>query len=92
MKMGGYFMGVKCNFPLFLFLFFKKEICCLGWPATQHISFFSFLVFVFFKIKYMIRAFWEKNVKVVELLQFESLGGGLSVTFEILEVKVKMSR
>jgi hypothetical protein len=37
------------------------------------------------------RAFWEKNVKVVELPQFESLRG-LSVTFETLEVKVKMGR
>jgi hypothetical protein len=37
-------------------------------------------------------AFWKKkNVKVVELPQFESLGGGgLSVTFETLEVKVQM--
>jgi hypothetical protein len=36
-------------------------------------------------------AFWEKNVKVVKLPQFESLGeGGLSVTFETLEIKVKM--
>jgi hypothetical protein len=34
-------------------------------------------------------AFWEKNVKVVELPQFEILRG-LSVTFENLEVNVKM--
>jgi hypothetical protein len=35
-------------------------------------------------------AFWKKKkVKVVELPQFESLGG-LSVTFETLKVKVKI--
>jgi hypothetical protein len=34
-------------------------------------------------------AFWEKNVKVVKLQQFESMGG-LSVTFETLEIKVQM--
>ena len=34
-------------------------------------------------------AFWEKKVKMVELQQFESLGGS-SVTFETLEVKMQM--
>jgi hypothetical protein len=34
-------------------------------------------------------AFWEKNVRMVELQQFKSLGG-LSVTFETIEVKVHM--
>jgi hypothetical protein len=34
-------------------------------------------------------AFWEKKIKMVELQQFESLGG-LSVTFETFEVKVQM--
>jgi hypothetical protein len=34
-------------------------------------------------------AFWEKNVKVIELPQFKSFGG-FSITFETLEVKVKM--
>ena len=33
----------------------------------------------------------KKNVEWVELPQFESLGG-LSVTFETFEVKVKMGR
>ena len=42
----------------------------------QHISFFLsfFLFLVFFKIKYVMGAFWEKKkVKMVELSQFESL-------------------
>jgi hypothetical protein len=34
-------------------------------------------------------AFWEKNVKVVKLQQFESMGG-LSVTFETLEIKMQI--
>jgi hypothetical protein len=34
----------------------------------------------------------KKKVKVVKLPQFESLGRGLSVTFETLKVKVKISR
>jgi hypothetical protein len=37
-------------------------------------------------------AFWEKKkVKMVKLQQFESLGG-LSVTFETLEVKMQIGR
>jgi hypothetical protein len=60
-----------------------------GGSATlaQHIFFFWF--FVFFLNKIYDKGILGKNVKVVELLQFESLGG-LSVTFETLEVKVKM--
>jgi hypothetical protein len=50
-------------------------------------------LFFFFKknkIKYVLGAFWEKKkAKGVELLQFESLGG-LSVTFETLEIKVQI--
>ena len=53
----------------------------LGRP--NHPSIFIYLLFFFFgffknKIKYVIRAFWEeKKVKVVELPQFETLGGGV---------------
>jgi hypothetical protein len=79
------------NAPITYFIFFfKKKIqkhpYGVVWPP-QHISFFFF--FFFKKIKYVMRAFWKKNVKVVTLPQFESLGG-LSVTFETLEVKVQM--
>ena len=50
-----------------------------GWPNHPSIflSFsFSFILDFFLnKIKYVIGAFWEKKVKVVELSQFESLEG-----------------
>jgi hypothetical protein len=61
----------------------------LRWPNHPIIFPFFFLT----KIKYVMGIFWEKEeVKVVELSQFESLEGGLSVTFEILEVKMKIGR
>jgi hypothetical protein len=53
-------------------------------------SCFSFFLFLLLFLNICDGAFWgKKNVKVVELSQFESFGG-LSVTFETLEVKVKM--
>jgi hypothetical protein len=37
--------------------------------------FFFFFLDFFLKIKYVMGAFWKKNVKVVKLPQFKSLGG-----------------
>jgi uncharacterized Tic20 family protein len=71
----------------FFFFFFQNA------PITYFIFISFFFLDFLFKIKYMIGPFWKKKkkrVKVVELPQFESLGGGLSVTFETFEVKVKM--
>jgi hypothetical protein len=51
----------------------------------------GFFLFFFFKKKLCDGGhFGKKMVKMVELPQFESLGG-LSVTFKTLEVKVQMS-
>jgi hypothetical protein len=48
-----------------------------------------FLLFFFLDFNFLWGHFGNKKVKGVELPQFESLGG-LSFTFETLEVKVKM--
>jgi hypothetical protein len=52
------------------------------------------LVFGFFFQKKKKKRLWghfrNKKAKGVKLPQFESLGGGLSVTFETLEAKVKI--
>jgi hypothetical protein len=68
----------------------------MGWFCYPSFFFFG----IFFKIKYVIGHFGKKKkkkkkeeeeeVKVVELPQFESLGG-LSVTFKTLNVKVQIS-
>jgi hypothetical protein len=68
------------NAPITYFILFlkkykkrKRKRNMLGWFG--HLSIFLF--FFSKKIKYVIGAFWEKKkkVKVVELSQFESLGG-----------------
>jgi hypothetical protein len=58
---------------IYFFIFLKKK------KYAGVVSFFFFF-WIFLKIKYVIRAFWGKNVKVVELPQFESLGGGGKVS------------
>jgi hypothetical protein len=63
----------------------KPPLGQTGWAATPT----YFLKNKLKKMKYVMGAFWGKNVKMVELPQFESLGG-LSVTFETLKVKVQM--
>jgi hypothetical protein len=60
-----------------------------GRPPRLVFSSFYFLDF-FFLFKKVMGAFWEKNVKVVKLPQFESLGG-LSIIFVTFEVKMKIS-
>ena len=61
----------------------------LGWPNHPQATpaYIYFLVFCFFFFGW--GHFGNKKAKCVELPQFESLGG-LSVTLETLEVKVKM--
>jgi hypothetical protein len=70
---------------LFFYFFDEKEICWGGRTTPAYFFYFFFWFFGFFfffwknKIKYKIEAFWEKKrVKVVELPQFESLGGKVS--------------
>jgi hypothetical protein len=51
----------------------------------------GFLFFgFFFKIKYVMGVFWEKMPKVSNCHNLKVFLGGLSVTFETLEVKVKI--
>jgi hypothetical protein len=51
----------------------EKEIF---WGGSATPAYFFFFFLDFFKIKYVMVTFWEKKrVKVVELPQFESLGG-----------------
>jgi hypothetical protein len=71
-----------------IFCICNMSFCCLC-PSLSldHISSIFFLFLVFFK-QNIGGGILGKKVRMVELQQFESLGG-LNVTFETLEVKVQ---